>query len=159
MDLNADALAYIAITRLQAEYADVVTRRAWDEVDELFTAESKVYLNLVTAPPLEYSGRGGIGPFIATSIERFEYFQFIIRNATVKVADENNATGRMYMSELRQDAASGGWSTIYGIYHDTYRRDSGDGKWRFAERQYQSLARTGRHEVFPFPVAHAGPLS
>ncbi len=38
------------------------------------------------------------------------------------------------MCELRQEAASGGWSTIYGVYHDTYSRDPGDGKWRFADR-------------------------
>ena len=63
--LDSDALAYIAITRLQNEYADVVSRRAWDEVDDLFTADSNVRLNLPPASPLDYPGRGGIGPFIA----------------------------------------------------------------------------------------------
>jgi hypothetical protein len=156
--LDSDALAYIAITRLQNEYADVVSRRAWDEVDDLFTDDSNVRLNLAPAPPLDFPGRGGIGPFIAGSIERFEFFQFVILNATVHVRDENSATGRMYMSELRQDAVSGGWSTIHGVYHDTYGRDPGDGKWRFADRQYQSLRRSSG-QVIPFPAAHLGPLS
>ncbi len=155
--LGSETLAYIAITRLQNEYADVVSRRAWDEVDDLFTDDSTVRLNLPPAAPLDYPGRGGIGPFIAGSIERFEFFQFVILNATVRVLDDSSATGRMYMSELRQDAVSGGWSTIHGIYHDTYRRDPGDGKWRFADRQYQSLRRsTG--QLIPFPAAHTGPL-
>ncbi len=156
--LDSDALAYIAITRLQNEYADVVSRRAWDEVDDLFTDDSNVRLNLAPAPPMDFPGRGGIGPFIAKSIERFEFFQFVILNATVHVRDERSATGRMYMSELRQDATSGGWSTIHGIYHDTYHRDAGDGKWRFADRQYQSLRRGGG-QVIPFPAAHAGRLT
>jgi hypothetical protein len=155
--LDGDALAYIAITRLQNEYADVVSRRAWDELDELFTADSTVRLNLPPAEPIDYPGRAGIGPFIAKMLERFEFFQFVILNATVRVRDENSATGRMYMSELRQDAMSGGWSTIHGIYHDTYSRDPGDGKWRFADRQYQSLRRSGG-QLMPFPEAHAGPL-
>jgi hypothetical protein len=156
--LDSEALAYIAITRLQNEYADVVSRRAWDELDELFTAESTVRLNLPPAAPIDYPGRAGIGPFIAKMLERFEFFQFVILNATVHVRDESSATGRMYMSELRQDATSGGWSTIHGIYHDTFSRDPGDGKWRFVDRQYQSLRRSSG-QLMPFPAEHAGPLS
>ena len=36
-NLDSEALAYIAITRLQNEYADAVSRQAWDELIELFT--------------------------------------------------------------------------------------------------------------------------
>jgi hypothetical protein len=157
ISLDSDALAYIAITRLQNEYADVVSRRAWDELDELFTADSVVHLNLPPDAPIDYPGRAGIGPFIAKMLERFEFFQFVILNATVKVLDENSATGRMYMSELRQDAGSGGWSTIHGIYHDTYARDASDGKWRFSDRQYQSLRRSSG-QLIPFPAAYNRPL-
>ena len=67
---------------------------------------------------------------------------------------ETEAVGRFYMQELRQDAGSGGWSDAYGVYHDRYEHDGE--RWRFAERSYQSLARTGRFEVFPFPEAFRG---
>jgi hypothetical protein len=73
------------------------------------------------------------------------------------VQSATEATGRFYMQELRQDAASGGWSDAYGVYHDRYRHDGE--RWRFSERSYQSLARTGRAEVFPFPPAHDGPIT
>jgi hypothetical protein len=53
------------------------------------------------------------------------------------------------MVELRQEASNGRWSNAFGVYHDDYVR--ADGAWRFGERHYQSLARTGRGEVFPFP--------
>ncbi len=157
-NLDSEALAYLAITRLQAEYADIVTRRAFDELEEIFTPGCTVHLDLVNAAPMDFTGPAEFGAFVGGSIEQFEFFEFVILNAVVRVRDASNASGRMYMSELRQHAASGGWSTVYGVYHDTYQRDSDGGRWRFAARSYQSLARTGRAEVFPFPATHAGPL-
>jgi hypothetical protein len=115
-----------------------------------------VHLDLVTADPLELKGPEEFGNFVGGSIERFEFFEFVILNTVIRVQDDDNATGRMYMSELRQDAASGGWSNVFGVYHDTYRRV--EGRWRFAARSYQSLARTGRAEVFAFPAKHAGAM-
>ncbi len=38
--MDADALDYLAITRLQAAYADVVTRRAWRELERLFLPDA-----------------------------------------------------------------------------------------------------------------------
>lgn len=154
--MDNDALAYIAITRMQADYADIVSRRAWSELDAIFEPDAKIHLDLITQG-MDFTGPGEIGSFIAGSIEQFEFFQFVILNSVVRVQDESNATGRMYMSELRQHGASGGWSTIHGVYHDTYRKDAA-GNWRFAARDYQSLARTGRSEIFPFPATHGGPL-
>lgn len=158
LDAGTDALAYLAITRLQADYADVVTRRAFDELDALFTPDATVQLDLVTSPSRDFAGAAEFGSFVGGSIERFEFFEFVILNSVVRVSSETSATGRMYMCELRQDAASGGWSNVFGVYHDTYQRDPADDRWRFATRSYQSLARTGRSEVFPFPAAYAGPL-
>jgi hypothetical protein len=37
------------------------------------------------------------------------------------------------------------------VYRDDYLRV--DGRWWFAKRDYQSLARSGRGEVFAFPEA------
>jgi SnoaL-like protein len=151
-----EALAYLAITRLQAAYADVVTRRAWPELEELFLPDTAVHVDTVTADVIELVGPKNFGDFVAGSIERFEFFEFVILNTVIDVASAASATGRMYMVELRQDRASGGWSNAFGVYHDTYVFD--DGRWRFAERSYQSLARTGRYEIFPFPSKFAGPL-
>jgi hypothetical protein len=55
----------------------------------------------------------------------------------------------MFMCELRQDRASGQWTNAFGVYHDQYRKVNG--RWWFAQRNYQSLARTGRGQVFEFP--------
>jgi hypothetical protein len=53
------------------------------------------------------------------------------------------------MCELRQAKDNGQFSQAFGVYHDRYRRV--DGRWWFARRDYQSLSRTGRNDVFPFP--------
>jgi hypothetical protein len=147
--MQDDERAYLSITRLQAAYADVVTRRAWAELDDLFVAGAPVHINTVTRPVIEVVGGAALGEFIGASIERFEFFEFVILNTVIDVESETRAHGRLYMVELRQDAVSGGWSNAFGVYHDDYAFD--DGRWRFAERSYQSLARTGRSEVFPFP--------
>src|SRR3954468_11849468 len=156
MDATEDALAYIAISRLQNAYADVVTRRAWPELENLFDAQAPIHINTVNTPVIELVGPTQLGDFVGSSIERFEFFEFVILSAVIEVDSPTEARGRMYMAELRQDMASGAWTNAFGVYHDSYRHDGA--RWRFAERNYQSLARTGRLDVFPFPSAHAGPL-
>lgn len=146
-----DTVDYVAITRLQAAYADVVTRRAWDELHELFLPDAPVVVDTVTNPVVELAGPQEIGDFIGGAIERFEFFEFVPLNTAIELrvdGDADRARGRLYMCELRQDAATGHASQAFGVYHDEYRRR---GRWWFARRDYQSLTRTGRNEVFRFP--------
>jgi hypothetical protein len=147
---------YISITRLQAAYADVVTRRAWPELRPLFEAEAPITVAVAGGDTHEFSGPIEIGDFIGASLEQFEFFQFVILNTVINIGvggDADRADGRMYMSELRQFAASGSWSVVYGVYHDCYRRS--DKQWRFMNRQYQTLGRTApQMHVFDFPHQH-----
>lgn len=155
--MHDDTAAYIAITRLQAAYADVVSRRAWDELEGLFVPDAPVHVDTVTNPVVELVGAAALGEFIAGAVERFDVFQFVPLNTVVHVAPDDTATGRLYMVELRQDRESGEWSNAFGIYHDDYV--AVDGGWRFAERSYQSLVRrfgTDRATVFPFPDVSLG---
>jgi hypothetical protein len=134
-----EALDHLAITRLQAAYGDAVTRRAWAELIPLFTPTCPIHLDLRDGTVLEQVGPAAIGAFIERSIERFEFFEFALLNAVVDVRGDE-ATGRLYMWELRQDAERHRWSNAYGLYRDRYARV--DGRWLFAERHYSSLART-----------------
>ncbi|HEX5265885.1 MAG TPA: nuclear transport factor 2 family protein [Acidimicrobiales bacterium] len=154
--MDLDALAYLSVTRLYASYADVVTRRAWAELDALFLPDAPVHVDRVNAPPIELVGPAAFGEFVAGSIARFEFFEFVILNHVVRVHGDGAARGRLYMVELRQDSVTGEWSNAFGVYHDDVV--VAGGAWRFAERRYQSLARKlgpGRAEVFPFPGAHS----
>ena len=151
-DALQDTVDHVAISRLHASYADIVSRRAWAELEELFLPDAPVRVDPVTRAPIDLVGPQALGEFIGGAIESFEFFQFVVLNARIELrvgGDDDVASARMYMNELRQGAASGHWTMVYGVYHDRYRRV--DGRWWFAERHYQSLARTGRGDVFAFP--------
>jgi len=151
----AETVDYVAIRRLQSRYADVVTRNAWPELDDLFLPDTTIEVDTRSAEPMRFTGPGALGEFIAGAITKFDFFEFVILNTVIDLGasgDPDAATGRMYMCELRTDQATGAWVSSYGVYNDRYtRRDS---RWWFAHRQYHSLARTdpeGTTEVFEFP--------
>jgi hypothetical protein len=150
--LTQETIDYIAVCRLQSAYADSVTRRAWPELDELFLPSATITVDTVTNDPIEIVGPGALGDFISGAVERFEFFELVILNTRVYLrhnGDDDAARARQFTCELRQDRSNGRWTNAFGVYHDEYvRTDEG---WRFARRRYQSLARTGRAEIFPFP--------
>jgi hypothetical protein len=151
-DLQQETIDYVAICRLQAAYADSVTRRAWAELDELFVPSATVTVDTVTSAPIELVGPTAVGDFISAAVERFEFFELVILNTTVELrhdGDADTARARVFTCELRQDRSNGRWTNAFGVYHDEYRRI--DRRWWYARRRYQSLARTGRAEIFPFP--------
>jgi hypothetical protein len=137
--MNDDTGAYVALTRLQATYADVVTRRAWAELEPLFVPDAPIRIDTVTRPVVDVVGADGLGAFVAPAVERFEFFEFVILNTVVDVHDDGAASGRLYMVEVRQERATGEWSNAFGLYEDDYLVH--DGRWRFARRRYRSMAR------------------
>lgn len=150
-----DAADTAALQRLVAAYADTVSRRAWGELADQFTADAVVYLDLLDRGTLTLIGPGEIGAFIDRAIAQFEFFQFVPLNLHLMLrhgGSRHQAHGRLWMSELRQAAGGGAWTTIYGLYRDEYVRGA-DGRWRIAGRRYQSLARTNPPmQVFPIPT-------
>jgi hypothetical protein len=154
-DLARETIDVVAISRVQAAYADIVTRRAWVELRRLFRPDASVEVDTVTAAPVLLTGPDEVGSFISGAIARFEFFEFLILNSHIIASaddDPDVARARLYMCELRQETTTGQWSNAFGIYHDDYVRF--EGRWWFARRRYQSLARVelaGRAEVFPFP--------
>ena len=130
----------VALWQLQASYADVVNRRAWRELPDLFRPDATVRVDTVSGPQQMLTGPDALGAFIGTAIERFDHFSFVILNTVVDV-DADTARGRIFMCEIRHDTASDEWTIAHGLYQDAYVRL--DGQWWFATRDYRSLARTG----------------
>jgi hypothetical protein len=147
--LTQETIDYIAIRRLQAAYADIVTRRAWPELARIFLPGAQVTVDTMNGSPLLLDGPEGVGGFISEAIAHFDFFEFVILNTVIDI-DGDEAHARMYIWELRHDPV-GGRSNAYGLYRDDYARL--DGQWWFAGRRYQSLARTQTtdYAVFPFP--------
>ena len=127
------------IRDLHARYADICSRQAFDELPALILPDANINLDL-RGRSMDFTGPKEIGDFIATSIQPFDFFQFLIRNAVVDIDESGQvASGRLWMSELRHVRDTGQWSTIFGLYHDRYVNV--DGTWMIAGRQYHSLAR------------------
>ena len=145
-----------AVRSLQQAYADVVNRRAWAELRDLFLPDLVLELDLGTTV-LRADGPDGVGAFIGERLDEFDFFEFVVLSATVALApdgDPDRATARLYMCELRHTVADGAFSVAYGVYEDEHRRV--DGRWWFAGRRYRSWARTAAGpdralDVFPFP--------
>lgn len=144
-------LDHVGIARLLGRYADTVTRRAWDELDDLFLVDATVHIDTVTRPAFTVTGPAALGEFIGAAVARFDFFEFVVLNVvTMPGVDADHAQARVHMCEQRRDAGTGEWTTAYGRYLDDVVR-SADG-WRFARRDYRSLGRTGADgAAFPHP--------
>jgi hypothetical protein len=143
----------VAIRGLIAAYADVVNRRAWGELHELFLPEAPLHLDLRDRPAVEHVGPDAVGAFIDGAIERFAFFEFVALNVRVlRDADPDRARVRTYMCELRQDH-DGTPSRAFGLYQDDVVRTAGG--WRFARRHYQSIGRGEQGlDLMPPPAIH-----
>ena len=148
-----DSVDEVALRALIANYADVVNRRAWSELESLFVVDAPITVDLRDRAPIEIAGSIALGEFIGGAIERFAFFEFVALNVRVQPrvgGDVDRAHLRTYMCELRQDH-DGAFSRAFGIYQDeVVRTDAG---WRFARRSYQSIARGDTSlEMLPPPV-------
>ena len=144
-----EAVDVVALQRLHAAYSDTCSRRAFAELAEQFLPDADVVIDRRSIEPVVLTGPEALGAFIETNLEPFVFFEFVVLNSHF-VLDGDTATGRMWMSELRQDARAGRWTVIYGLYSDRYRRV--DGRWWFAHRTYRTLGRTAPDfDVFPVP--------
>jgi len=146
-------LDHVNIERVQASYADIVTRRDWGALRDVFLPDATVTVDRRQGTPLVLTGPVELGEFIATSISVFEFFEFVILNSVIALDDRDptRAQGTMYIAELRQDAATGRRTTAFGVYRDVYAGH--DGAWWFAARRYRSAARTSPGELAVFGFA------
>ena len=148
-----DAVDEVALRRLIATYADIVNRRAWIELEEVFVPGAPVELDLRDRPALHLNGATDVGEFIARALEQYPFFVFVALNVHVELprrGDVDRATIRTYMCELRQDH-DGGPSRAFGVYRDEVVR--GPDGWRFSCRRYQSMGRGEyRLDLMPMPV-------
>ncbi|MEY2447614.1 MAG: hypothetical protein QOH79_1090 [Acidimicrobiaceae bacterium] len=131
----------VSLWRLQAQYADIVTRRAWPELREVFLPDTRVEVDTVTNPLRTFIGPDAFGDFVGAAIERFDHFAFVILNTVVDITSDTQASGRIFMCEIRHDRELDTWPIAHGCYEDSYSRV--DGRWWFAQRNYRSMARMG----------------
>ena len=94
-----ELIDHAAVQRLQARYADVVNRRRWDELEDLFVDGMPLHLDTVTAAARTMAGAREIGEFIDSAIERFDFFEFLPLNTVIDLypdGDRDAATARFW---------------------------------------------------------------
>jgi len=154
--VNDDALADIAITRLQREYADASTRKAWPEFAALATPDAQFSFDTRTGKVFEMVGLDAFVEFAATMTDRFSFYEYVPLNFVAKVDPAGTARGRSYSFEIGEDRNTGELLTFYGMYHDDYARV--DGTWLFTHRRYQTLGRrTGSDPMDSYPLEDRPP--
>jgi hypothetical protein len=145
---------YVAISRLQSAYADIMSRRAYSELESIFLPDTLlVTAQLGQADAVrEIRGPASIGEFIDEHVGHLEFFQFVVLNAVVDVAvggDPCRATGRVHICELWKDP-HGRSSAFFGLYLDDYTK-IGD-SWWFGRRKFKALGLSRRDfAVFGYP--------
>lgn len=153
----AATVDHVAIDRLQRAYADLVNRRAWDELDAVFARDIAITLELVTRPTIELVGAAAFTAFIAPAMERFGFFEFVILNSHIQLwpeGDRTVATARVFMCELRTAVDGSERTDAFGLYRDRYER-TGAG-WRIATRHYRSMAHFPPGDWHPLPLDLTG---
>jgi hypothetical protein len=150
-----DVADYVAIRRLQDAFADTVTRGAWHELSEMFTADATITVHIGDRKPITVVGAAALSTFTRQAISGLDFFQFVILNTQIALeaeGDANAARARVYICEERLAHSTGAWSRSFGVYLDDYVRV--DDRWRFSERIYYALARTDPGApVYPYPPA------
>lgn len=127
-----DAADQISLRAVQHGYGDVVSRRAWGELDEFFIADCSLVLALGRGDET-VQGADEIISFVSDAVSTFDVFVFEVMNAVVGPG----LTGRMWIHELRWK--DGEQTDAYGLYQDTFAQDS-LGRWRFSSRHYTSIS-------------------
>ena len=146
---GGDTHHVVALWRLQSAYADIVTRRAWPELTEVFRPDATIQIDTVTASPRSIVGPEALGQFVGPAIEGFDHFTFVILNTVVEVVQvpedspdgTGTARGRLFICEVRHDRAAEEWRNAHGVYQDDYAWE--DGRWWISGRRYRSMARSG----------------
>jgi hypothetical protein len=149
--MNADALAYLAIERLQRAYADISTRHAWDEVVSIATPDALFTFD-THSDTFEIQGAAAYAEFSVKMTGRFSFYLYTPLNFVVTINDDGTAQGHTYSLEVAADANTGEWINFYGVYQDRYAIF--EGTWRFARRHYRTFGRriAGQLEAFPLEI-------
>jgi hypothetical protein len=142
--VSTETVDYIALRRLQNAYADIVSRRAFDELDTVFRADTTLTIDLGSGGTRVFRGPTEIGRLIGGVVNPLDHFMFVILNTVMQIGvdgDPDVAKARLYLWEIHSDPRTGRRSDLFGVYHDRHERI--EGRWWFTERRYHRMARTG----------------
>ena len=144
-----DPEAYLAIEQLHRTYADIATRRAFDEIAAITTDDVRFVFTRSTGEVTEFEGAAAFADFGAQTLGGLPFILYIPVNFVVSVDADGSARGRTYILEL-SELESGEWKEAYGVYADVFTRV--DGRWLYAERNYRAYGMRTDGKLMAFPL-------
>ena len=123
----------LAIRALVAHFADIVNRRAYDELPEVWANEGVWQIPGYD----DCIGPAAMADRLRGLLDNHEALVQLVHSGRIWL-DDNRAAGRWYISEVAR-GVDGQSRMFAGVYHDeTVRKADG---WRFIRRRYESLIR------------------
>lgn len=119
-----------ALVKLVTDYANAIDRRAWDELDQVFTPDAWI----------DYTAMGGakgsypeIKLWLAQALKFFKSYMHLVGNPRFEIAGDR-ATGQIAcFNPMLVPGLFGRRTVMLGLwYHDTYVRTAAG--WRIASR-------------------------
>lgn len=120
-----------ALVKLVTDYANAIDRRAWDELDRVFTPDAWI----------DYSAMGGevgrypeIKPWLGRALGFFKSYMHLVGNPRFEISGDT-ATGQIAcFNPMLVPGLFGQRTVMLGLwYHDTYVRTAAG--WRIASRR------------------------
>jgi hypothetical protein len=132
------ALIDLHIAGLQATYADIACRLAWQDLASIVMPEASFTFDLGDGQPVALMGPDELGAFGARATAGFAYYSYRVLTAVITSSDRARATGRVQSLEVGVDRSTGRWLEFYGLYDDAYLLDQDT--WKFERRAFQVVA-------------------
>ncbi|TKC97871.1 nuclear transport factor 2 family protein [Polyangium fumosum] len=147
MSQNADFSQKFEIHELVARFADLVNRKAMNEMHHLLTPNA-----VLDIPGHHVAGRNNIVTFLADILNKWSTIIQAVHSGTVEFVPNTHpqrATGRWYLSEF--GVLEGVDTNVGGVYSDEYVRTASG--FRFTRRRFDLLyMRSGTSVTAqPFP--------
>jgi hypothetical protein len=142
--------ARLEIQELASRYCDAVNRRAWAEVNALFSEDGE-WIFTESGETVSAVGRAAIAELYAKKTAAISTVVQLAHGVRVDLQSSTEATTRWYLTEIVQDLDGNSWRYV-GVYKDRLTLTV-DG-WRFATHRYDRLERrqeSGAVTRYPFP--------
>lgn len=133
ISIQQDPAAFIAIHQLLQRYTDVINRRDWEALPELFW-EDAIWQALKPVD-MQLAGLAAIREGIPASVSRTSFLVQFATGVVIELDNEFSAKVRSHLSELGAFLQTGKGLQAVGVYRDVVT--SRDGVWKFSVREFE----------------------
>lgn len=133
ISIQQDPAAFIAIHQLLQSYTDVINRRDWEALPELFWDDA--VWKALKPVDMQLDGLAAIREGIPASVNRTSFLVQFATGIVIELENELKAKVRSHLSEVGAFLQTGKGLQAVGVYRDVVI--SRDGVWKFSKREFE----------------------